>query len=87
MKFRQLLTAPNQLTLLRMLFLPFIVMNLVDDDNRIALGLFVLAALITTYSVGVMLLFVMVELGATGSRHRSSSAARDLGLGLLQPPA
>jgi cardiolipin synthase len=45
MNFRQLLTAPNQLTLLRMLFLPFIVMNLVDDDYRIALGLFVLAGL------------------------------------------
>ena len=45
MKLRQLLTAPNQLTLLRMLFLPFIVMNLVDDDYRIALGLFVLAGI------------------------------------------
>lgn len=45
MKLRQLLTAPNQLTLLRMLFLPFIVMNLVDDDYRIALGLVVLAGL------------------------------------------
>lgn len=45
MKLRQLLTAPNQLTMLRMLFLPFIVMNLVDDDYRITLGLFVLAGL------------------------------------------
>jgi cardiolipin synthase len=45
MKVRQLLTAPNQLTLLRMAFLPFIIMNLVDDDYRVALGLFVLAGL------------------------------------------
>jgi cardiolipin synthase len=44
-KLRQLLTAPNQLTLLRMAFLPFIVMNLVDGDYRWALGLFVLAGL------------------------------------------
>jgi cardiolipin synthase (CMP-forming) len=43
MKLSQLLTAPNQLTLLRMLFLPFIVMSLVDEHYRVALVLFVLA--------------------------------------------
>jgi len=32
---RQILTAPNQLTLLRMIFLPFIVINLV---SRISSG-------------------------------------------------
>jgi cardiolipin synthase len=45
MKIRQLLTAPNQLTLLRMLFLPFIVDNLVDRHYTTALVLFVLAGL------------------------------------------
>jgi cardiolipin synthase len=45
MNLRQILTAPNQLTLLRMIFLPFIVINLVKGDYRWALGLFVLAGL------------------------------------------
>lgn len=45
MKLSQLLTTPNQLTLLRMLFLPFIVIALVDDRNGTALVLFVLAGL------------------------------------------
>jgi cardiolipin synthase len=45
MNLRQILTAPNQLTLLRMIFLPFIVINLVKDDYKWALGLFVLAGL------------------------------------------
>ena len=45
MKFSQLLTAPNQLTLLRMMFLPFIVINLVGGHYSWALGLFVLAGL------------------------------------------
>jgi cardiolipin synthase (CMP-forming) len=43
--FRQILTAPNQLTLLRMIFLPFIVINLVKHDFKWALVLFVLAGL------------------------------------------
>ena len=45
MKLREILTAPNQLTLLRMIFLPFIVINLVKDDYKWALALFVLAGL------------------------------------------
>ena len=45
MKLRQLLTAPNQLTLLRMLFLPFIVISLVDGRYLTALILFVLAGI------------------------------------------
>lgn len=45
MNLRQILTAPNQLTLLRMIFLPFIVINLVKNDYKWALGLFVLAGL------------------------------------------
>ena len=45
MNFRQILTAPNQLTLLRMIFLPFIVINLVKHDFKWALALFVLAGM------------------------------------------
>jgi len=42
---RQILTAPNQLTLLRMIFLPFIVINLVKHDFKWALALFILAGM------------------------------------------
>ncbi|GAC1437480.1 MAG: CDP-alcohol phosphatidyltransferase family protein [Terriglobales bacterium] len=45
MKFSQLLTFPNQLTLLRMMFLPFIVIKLVEGHYLSALILFVLAGL------------------------------------------
>ena len=45
MNLRQILTAPNQLTLLRMIFLPFIVINLVGHHYTYALTLFVLAGL------------------------------------------
>ncbi len=45
MNYRQILTAPNQLTLLRMIFLPFIVINLVKHDFKWALTLFILAGL------------------------------------------
>ncbi len=45
MKVSQLLTAPNQLTLLRMMFLPFIVIKLVEGHYPSALILFVLAGL------------------------------------------
>jgi cardiolipin synthase (CMP-forming) len=44
-KFSQLLTAPNQLTLLRMVFLPFILTNLVSGHYFWALALFVLAGI------------------------------------------
>jgi cardiolipin synthase (CMP-forming) len=43
--FRQILTAPNQLTLLRLIFLPFIVIYLVKHDFKWALALFVLAGM------------------------------------------
>ncbi len=42
---RQLLTAPNQLTLLRFIFIPFIVINIVDGSYTWALGLLVAAGL------------------------------------------
>jgi cardiolipin synthase (CMP-forming) len=44
-KFSQLLSAPNQLTLLRMVFLPFIIIHLVSGHYFWALLLFVLAGL------------------------------------------
>jgi cardiolipin synthase (CMP-forming) len=45
MKLSQILTAPNQLTLLRMVFVPFIVIQLVDGHYFYALVLFVIAGL------------------------------------------
>lgn len=41
----QLRTFPNQLTLLRLIFIPFIVIAIVDEEWKWALGLFVLAGL------------------------------------------
>ncbi len=43
MKLSQVLTAPNQLTLLRMIFVPFIVIHLVDGHYLWALIVFVIA--------------------------------------------
>lgn len=43
MRLSQILTAPNQLTLLRMVFVPFIVIELVDGHYSRALVLFVIA--------------------------------------------
>lgn len=43
--FRQLRAFPNQLTLLRLVFIPFIVITVLDGNWRWALGLFVLAGL------------------------------------------
>ncbi|MBZ5510887.1 MAG: CDP-diacylglycerol--glycerol-3-phosphate 3-phosphatidyltransferase [Acidobacteriia bacterium] len=42
---RQLFTAPNQLTLLRLIFIPFIIINIVDNNHRWALILLVIAGL------------------------------------------
>ncbi len=43
MKFSQIFTAPNQLTLLRMIFVPFIVIHLVEGRYLWALVVFVIA--------------------------------------------
>ncbi|HEY6766510.1 MAG TPA: CDP-alcohol phosphatidyltransferase family protein [Candidatus Sulfotelmatobacter sp.] len=43
MKISQILTAPNQLTLLRMVFVPFIVIHLLEGRYLWALTLFVIA--------------------------------------------
>jgi len=45
LRLSEILTAPNQLTLLRMVFLPFIILNLIDRHYKVALILFVLAGL------------------------------------------
>jgi cardiolipin synthase (CMP-forming) len=45
MKLSQILTAPNQLTLLRMAFVPFIIIELVDHRYFWALVIFVLAGI------------------------------------------
>ena len=41
----QFWTAPNQLTLLRLIFIPFVITNVLDDNWRWALALLVLAGL------------------------------------------
>ncbi len=41
----QLLTAPNQITLLRLIFIPFVIMTIVDGDWTWALGLLIAAGL------------------------------------------
>ena len=45
LKFSQILTAPNQLTLVRLAFLPFIIMEMFESHYGWALILFVLAGL------------------------------------------
>jgi cardiolipin synthase len=42
---RQIWTAPNQLTLLRLVFIPFIVINVAEGDYGWALGLFIAAGI------------------------------------------
>ena len=41
----QLFTAPNQLTLMRLIIIPFIIINIVDNNYRLALILLVIAGL------------------------------------------
>jgi hypothetical protein len=44
---------------------------------------FVLAAGLVTYAVGALILYALVELGATGSHHLTPGAAIDVALGVL----
>lgn len=44
---------------------------------------FVLAAGLVTYTVGALILYALVELGATGAHHLTPGAALDLALGVL----
>ena len=50
MKLSQLFTAPNQLTLLRMIFVPFIVIHLVDGHYLWALVVFVIAGFMPQFA-------------------------------------
>jgi hypothetical protein len=43
---------------------------------------FVLAALVTTYAVGLLMLILLVDLGVTGIQHRTPSAALQLAVGV-----
>ncbi|MGH9353290.1 MAG: CDP-alcohol phosphatidyltransferase family protein [Terriglobia bacterium] len=45
LKIQQLRAAPNQLTLLRLCIIPFIVLAVFDQSYRVAFGLFILAGL------------------------------------------
>jgi hypothetical protein len=51
-------------------------------DVRLRVFMFVLAAALTTYAVGVAILFLLVDSGATGSIEWTPSAAIDLALGV-----
>ena len=53
MKFSEILSTPNQLTLLRMAFLPFLVDAILDSNYRLALILLMLAA-ITDFLDGLL---------------------------------
>ncbi len=44
---------------------------------------FVLAAALVTYTVGALILYALVELGATGAHHLTPGAAVDVALGVL----
>jgi hypothetical protein len=44
---------------------------------------FVFASALVTYAVGALILYALVELGATGSRHLTPGAAIDVALGVL----
>jgi cardiolipin synthase len=43
LKFSQIWTAPNEITLLRLIFIPFVIMNVMGGDYRWAITLFLLA--------------------------------------------
>jgi len=53
------------------------------SDVRPRVFAFVLAAWLVTYAMGVLILYVLVELGATGPRHLTPGAAIDMALGVL----
>jgi Sap, sulfolipid-1-addressing protein len=53
------------------------------SDVRPRVFAFVLAAGLVTYAVGAVILYALVELGATGSRHLTPGAWVDVALGVL----
>lgn len=52
-------------------------------DVRPRVFVFVLASLLVTYAMGALILYLLVEAGATGSRHLTPSAGVDIALGAL----
>jgi hypothetical protein len=52
-------------------------------DVRMRVCAFVLASLLVTYAVGVLILFVLVEAGVSGSRRLTPGAGVDIALGVL----
>jgi hypothetical protein len=53
------------------------------SDVRPRVFAFVLAAWLVTYAMGVLILYVLVELGTTGPHHLTPGAAVDVALGVL----
>ncbi len=52
-------------------------------EVRSRVFMFVLAAGLVTYAVGAVILYALIELGATGSHHLTPGAAVDVALGVL----
>jgi hypothetical protein len=52
-------------------------------DVRPRVFAFVLASLLVTYAMGALILYVLVEAGATGPHHLTPGAAVDIGIGVL----
>jgi Sap, sulfolipid-1-addressing protein len=53
-------------------------------EVRSRVAAFVFASLLVTYAVGALILYALVELGATGSHHLTPGAAVDVALGAVQ---
>lgn len=52
-------------------------------EVRSRVFVFVLAGVLVTYAVGALILYALVELGATGARHLSPGAGVEVALGVL----
>jgi hypothetical protein len=52
------------------------------SEVRLRVVVFVLASAIVTFAVGTLLLFLLIDLGVSGPKHRTPSAAIDLALGV-----
>jgi hypothetical protein len=52
------------------------------SEVRLRVAVFVLACVIATYAVGTLLLFLLIDLGVSGPKHRTPGAVIDLALGV-----
>jgi len=52
------------------------------SEVRLRVVVFVLASAIVTFAVGTLLLFLLIDLGVSGPKHRTPGAAIDLALGV-----